>query len=50
VPLRNTSSVECLGPNRVGPGGERTEILFNDGRVAEIYHLDKQANEAEFGW
>jgi hypothetical protein len=50
VQLPNKSSMDCLGPSRAGPGSERTEILFNDGGIVEIYHLDKQANEADFGW
>ena len=30
------------------PGSELTEILFDDGRILEVYHLDKQpATETE---
>jgi hypothetical protein len=32
----------CLGP-RARPGSVRTKILFDDGGILEIYHLERQA-------
>jgi hypothetical protein len=41
--------MNCLGL-KSRPGRVRTDILFDDGGILEIYHLFKQGTETEGQW